>query len=278
MRVEINGNELEVDVQGPPDAPVLIAHHGGPGVSDRTLMTESFRPFADRFRIITFDLRGNGVSGDAPPYSHEQWAADIDGLRQWAGVEQIVMAGHSYGGVMALEYVTRYADRVSALILCDTAADGSWRIDCRAAAVASDRVDLDMDRFDRTFAGKARDDDDLREAFRAILPLYSYVDDRTGLDEMVDSVVVHHRTHNHAFSVNLPGYDVTGQLGSSGCPTLVVGGRDDWITPLAESEKLAAAIPGGELVVFDRSGHSPMSDEPERWREVVGEFLARVRG
>ena len=131
MRITINGNDLEADVQGDPNAPVLIAHHGGPGVSDRTLMTDSFAAVADRFRVITFDMRGNGLSGDNPPYSHEQWAADIDALREWAGVEQIVMAGHSYGGVMALEYVTRYPERVSALVLCDTSADGQWRVNCR---------------------------------------------------------------------------------------------------------------------------------------------------
>jgi proline iminopeptidase len=276
MRISINGNELEAHVQGDPTAPVLIAHHGGPGVSDHTLMTNSFAAFADRFRVITFDLRGNGVSGDNPPYTHEQWAADIDGLREWAGVEQIVMAGHSYGGVMALEYVTRYPERVRALMLCDTAADGAWRVNCRKQAELSDRVTLDMERFDRTFAGQARDDDDLREAFRAILPLYSYVDDRTGLDELVNSVVIHHRTHNFAFSNNLPGYDVTDQLSAISCPTLVVVGREDWITPVSESEKLAAAIPDAQLTIFERSGHSPMSDEPELWRTTIADFLTRA--
>ncbi len=127
MRVTINGAGLEVDVQGDPDAPVLIAHHGGPGIGDRRDLTTSFGAFADRFRVITFDARGSGESEEAGPYTHEQWAADIDSLREWAGVEQFVMAGHSYGGIMALEYVTRYPNRVSALLLVDTGAADTFR-------------------------------------------------------------------------------------------------------------------------------------------------------
>src|SRR6218665_3280591 len=47
-------------------------------------------------------------------------AADIDALREWVGAEQIIMAGGSYGGFMALEYAIRYPERVLALVLRDT--------------------------------------------------------------------------------------------------------------------------------------------------------------
>jgi proline iminopeptidase len=276
MRVKINGADLEVDVQGSPDSPVLIAHHGGPGIGDRHDLTTSFGAFADRFRVITFDARGSGDSEEVEPYTHAQWAADIDGLREWAGVEQFVMAGHSYGGIMALEYVTRYPDRVSALLLVDTGAADTFRENSRKRAAESDRVDLDLEMFDRMWSGQVRDNDDFRDGWRAILPLYTVIEDPELVNKIVESTSYHYQTHNYAFAVNLPDYDVTGQLGSVSCPVLVMVGRHDWVTPVEESEKIAALIPGAELVIFENSGHGPLQEERELWETTVRDFLQRA--
>jgi proline iminopeptidase len=277
MRVTINGAELEVEVQGDPGAPVLIAHHGGPGMGDRSDYTTAFAPFADRFRVITFDARGSGASAEAEPYSHEQWAADIDALREWAGAEQIVMAGHSYGGIMALEYVTRYPDRVSALILIDTAAADTFRENARKRATESDRVSLDMEMFDRMWAGRIRSNEEFAEGWRAIAPLYTATDDPELIDQMANLPhAFHYQTHNYAFAVNLPSYDVRAKLSSITCPVLITVGRHDWITPVEASEEIAALVPGAELVIFENSGHSPIHEEHDLWEGTVRTFLDRA--
>lgn len=277
MRVTINGAELEVEVQGDPDAPVLIAHHGGPGMGDRSDYTTSFAPFSDRFRVITFDARGSGASADVEPYSHEQWAADVDALREWAGVEQIVMAGHSYGGFMALEYLTRYPDRVRAAVLIDTAAADMFRGTARQRATESDRVDLDMEMFDRMFAGQIRDNEEFARGWRAIAPLYTAAEDPELMDQMANLPhAFHYQTHNYAFSTNLPAYDVRPGLGAISCPVLINVGRHDWITPVEASEEMAALIPGAELVIFENSGHSPLHEERKLWEATVRNFLDRA--
>ena len=81
MRVTINGCELNVEVMGPEDGPVLIAHHGGGGIGSLAEPKATFGPLSDRFRVVVFDARGCGHSEGVPPYSHAQWAADVDGLR-----------------------------------------------------------------------------------------------------------------------------------------------------------------------------------------------------
>lgn len=273
MRLLINDNELDVDVQGDPDADVLIALHGGPGVGDRADLTDAFAAFADSYRVITYDARGSGASGDAPPFSHEQWAADVDALRAWAGVEQVVVAGHSYGGMVALEYVTRYPDRVRALILVDTAAADTFKENSRKRAQESDRVELDMELFDRLWTGQVRDDAEFREGWRSMLPLYNVIDDPQLVETIVNRTCYHYQTHNYAFGVNLPNYDLTTKLPTIGCPTLVTVGRYDWITPVAESEKIAAAVPGAQLVVFGNSGHGPLHEERALWVGNVRAFL-----
>jgi pimeloyl-ACP methyl ester carboxylesterase len=64
-------------------------------------------------------------------------------------------------------------------------------------------------------------------------------------------------------------------IGSYGLPTLLTWGRDEKLVPVASGEWLAEPIPG-ELVVFERSGHCPMWEEPERWNQVVGDWISAL--
>lgn len=276
MRLAINGAELDVEVLGEEGAPVLIAHHGAPGLGSRAEPKASFGALADTYRVIVFDARGSGQSSDTPPYSHEQWTTDIDALRSWAGAEKIIMAGGSYGGFLSLEYTLRYPDRVRALVLRDTAAADRFKAQARRRAETTDRTTIDMELFDRSFAGQVRDNDDFRACWRAILPLYDYDYDPAKVDQRADTTIYHYATHNYAFAVNLPGYDVTGKLSQITCPTLITVGRHDWITPVEASQELAANIPGSELVIFEKSGHSPQIEERDAWLSAVRRFLTRA--
>ena len=278
MFVEINGNKLAVEVLGPEDAPVLIAHHGAPGLGSRAEPRASFGALADTFRVVVFDARGSGESEGNPPFTHEQWAADVEGLRQWIGAERIVMAGGSYGGFISMEYAIRYPDRVSALVLRDTSADHENEKAARENALSSTRVDIDVEKLDRINSGTVRDNDDLRDCWREILPLYDHHFDPAKVEERVATTPYRYETHNFAFAVNQPQYDIKAQLPGITCPTLVTVGRDDWITPVASSETNASLIPNARLVVVEKSGHSPQIDERERWLQVVREFLHDALG
>ena len=160
MRLRINDNDLEVEVFGDDNAPVLIAHHGAPGLGSRSEPRATFAPFADTFRVIVFDARGSGVSEGNGPFSHEQWVADVDALREWAGVDRFVMAGGSYGGFISMEYAIRHPERVRALVLRDTSADHENDKAARHNAETSTRVTIDLAKLDRINTGQTRDDSD----------------------------------------------------------------------------------------------------------------------
>lgn len=273
MLLDINGNQLFVRELGAPDAPVLIVHHGAPGLGSHAEPLASFGPFADEYRVIVFDARGSGQSGGNPPFTHEQWAADVDALREWAGAEQIVMAGGSYGGFIAMEYAIRYPDRVRALVLRDTSPDNSNEELARANALATTRVELDLDKFYRIMEGRVTSDEDLRECWAEILPLYDHVYDPAAVAAKVAATPYRYQTHNWAFTENMPHYDLTEQLGAIRCPTLVTVGRGDWITPVACSEKIVSLVPDSRLVIFEESGHSPQIEEAEKFQRVVRSFL-----
>ena len=276
MFVEINNNKLNVEVMGPEDAPLMIVHHGAPGLGSLAEPRASFGPFADEYRVLVFDARGSGQSEGNGPLTHEQWAADVDALREWAGAERFIMAGGSYGGFISMEYAIRHPERLLAMVLRDTSPDNSNEEMARANALASARVELDMGKFTRIMDGTTRDNEDLRECWAEILPLYDHVYDPAAVQRKVDATPYRYETHNWAFTHNMPAYDITGELHKINCATLITVGRDDWITPVACSEKISRLIPGSRLEVFEESGHSPQVEESEKFQRVVREFLAEA--
>ncbi|MBC7518090.1 MAG: alpha/beta hydrolase [Microbacteriaceae bacterium] len=276
MNVIINGCRLNVEVFGPEDGPVLIAHHGGGGIGSLAEPRETFGVLADRFRVIVFDARGCGLSDGIPPYSHQQWAADVDALRIWAGAETVVVAGGSYGGFIALEYAVAYPEHVSAIILRDTAADGSNLELAFENARQQDRVEINWDNFNRYWSGNIRDDADLKACWAELIPLYDYEYDAEKSTAAVEAGFYRHESHNWCFQHNWGSYDLTAQLGSVTAPTLVTVGRLDWITPVSSAETISRLMPNAELVIFEESGHSPQTEEPEKFTAVMREFIDRA--
>jgi proline iminopeptidase len=278
VRVDINGSPLEVEVLGPGGAPVMIVHHGAPGLGSRAEPRTSFGPLADEYRVVVFDARGSGDSGVVPPFTHEQWVADVDALREWVGAARIVVAGGSYGGFIAMEYALAHPHRVRALVLRDTAASNAFDAQARRNALSSARVQLDMELYDRMFSGRCRDDADLEAGWRMLVPLYDHELTPEKVEARLAGTIYHHESHNAAFAENMPRYDLRDRLPGIRCPTLVTVGRDDWITPVAAAEEIARLIPTAQLVVFEHSGHSPQLEEPERFQQVVRDFLREALG
>ncbi len=276
MFVEINDNHLNVEVMGPDEAPVMIVHHGAPGLGSLAEPRTSFGAFSDEYKVVVFDARGSGQSEGKGPLTHEQWAADVEGLRQWVGAERFIMAGGSYGGFISMEYAVRHPQRLLAMVLRDTSADNANEAMARANALSSARVELDLAKFHRIMEGTTRDNADLRECWAEILPLYDHVYDPAVVQRKVEATTYRYETHNWAFTQNMPTYDIKDKLGVIACPTLVTVGRGDWITPVACSDTISSLIPGARLEVFEESGHSPQIEESEKFQRIVREFLAEA--
>lgn len=270
--LQVNGVRLVYDDAG--SGVPFVTLHGGPGMGSRKGDWTTFGPLTDSYRLISYDQRGNGESEGGEPYSHEQFVADLESLRQELNLGKIVLLGGSYGGYIALEYALRHQDNLHALILRDTAANNRYKDTSMARALASD-FPMDKERLERLFAGRVESDDDFRESFAMIQPLYNVARDPAAEAERLAQIPFRYQTHNWAFSRNQADFDITEQLRSVRTPVLVTVGRHDWITPLEASEELAAVLPNSELVVFENSGHSPQLEETDRYLGVVREFLAR---
>jgi proline iminopeptidase len=274
MFVEINGAKLNVEVLGPEEAPVLIGHHGGGGIGSLAEPKGTFGPLSDRFRVIVFDARGCGDSEGIGPYSHAQWAADVDALREWAGADSVVIAGGSYGGQIAMEYALAYPLRVQAMILRDTAADWANVAAARKHAENQDRVAINWENYDRYWSGNIRDDEDLKARWAELIPLYDFHYDPEVSAARVEAGKYRHEAHNWCFQHNAPVFDLKPRLPEIACPTLVTVGRADWVTPVSASETIASLIPNSKLVIFEESGHSPQFEEAGLFQQTMRQFLA----
>jgi proline-specific peptidase len=277
LRVEtINGVKLHVESQG--TGPAILTLHGAPGLGSRHDDVAVWKPIAeDGYQVISYDQRGSGASDLAPPFSHEQLVADAEALRKNLGLGKIVLSGHSYGGFLAQEYALRHPENLAGLILGDTAASSAFQDRSMQRALGSGLPGITPEGLKRLFGGDTHSDEEFRQMYKAILPLYTESPPPPeAIDKEIAAIPFHYQTHNWAFSRNQPAFDLRAQLKKIRVPTLVMVGRKDWITPVEAAEEIARGIAGSRLVIFERSGHGPQHEENEKYLATVREFLSRV--
>lgn len=276
MYTEINGNEIYYEVLGEQNKQAILCFHGAPGMSSHREPKASWGRLADTYKVVVQDQRGSGQSGLKPPFTHRQWVDDAEALRQRLNLGKIVIAGGSYGGYLAQEYALAYPQHTVAVMLRDTGPDHSHAKEAEANALASPRVKgtFDLAKFRRSFDGKTLSDEDMRECYLEIQPLYNVNWDPVQDAERIKHFQWHHATHNYAFAHNLPNFDIKPRLHEVKVPVLITHGRHDWIIPLVAAEDMKRLYPNARLVIFEKSGHSPQVEEVEAWEAAVRQFLA----
>lgn len=278
MEATVNGARLYYETLGDEGAPALVLLHGGPGVGDCRDQVRDYGALQDEYRLLFYDARGSGRSEERPPYTHAQWVDDIDALTRQVGIDRFALLGHSYGGIVAQEYALRSQDRLTHLVLVDTAPSTVENEESIRRALAAGLPGIEEGWLRKLFEGRVGSNEEMREMWELLLPLYFEGPFDPFLPkEMAAQTYFHYETHNYAFSVNNPSYDVRARLGEIRVPTLIICGGNDWITPLSTSQQIAAAIPSSVLEVFEQSGHFPMVEEPEKFISVLQSFLAEGR-
>ena len=257
----------------------LLLMHGGPGEDHWTL--SPLRPCADQFTMVFYDHRCNGRStGDVSSMTWENLVADADALRQALGFDKWAVLGHSFGGMVALEYALRYPQSLSHLILMNTCGDTRWvqqnapeilaKRGYRPAAVQAAR---------RMFSGQLRPG----EVFSAGLRFSTAFYYRPSLLKMAQQMVRGSRmkmrpeTMMYAFSQLFPGWTVMDRLGEIKVPTLVLGGRDDFEFPPEHQAILADRLPNARLEIIERASHLAPIERSAEVIEAIRRFMDGVQ-
>jgi proline iminopeptidase len=163
------------------------------------------------------------------------------------------------------------------LILCCTAPVLDYPEVIRANAEARGTSEQ-VSRVSRILQGEpAPSDSALKETATAIMPLFFKHFDAEQAKAIVENTHFSAAGSNHAFATCIPSYNVLPRLSEITVPTLVLAGRDDWITPPREgAERIHAALPNSEIVIFEDSGHFPFIEEQARFLTIVREFIERL--
>ena len=278
MHIEVNGARLFFDVVGPKlqpvgdnmvERPTLIVLHGGPGF-DHASLRPYFDRFADTHQVIYLDHRGNGRSdGDPAGWTLAQWGDDIAGFCQALGIEKPAVLGQSFGGMVAMSYAARHPEGPSRLILSSTAG----RMELPETYAVMERLGGAEARAIAeafwTEPSAALADDYIK----VCMPLYNPGPPRDGSDRK--RAILRTEVMFHFIAVEQREMDLLTGLAAVRCPTLVLAGGLDPITPPSCAEAIRHALPEGvgELVVFEDAGHGAYRDHPERAEAVLRQFL-----
>lgn len=291
MYAHINGTRIFFDVEGMgwvPDGPILrekpvcFVLHGGPG-GDHTGYKPGLTPLSEHMQLVYIDNRGSGHSDHGPQesYTLENNVADIDALRRHLGLEKVVLHGHSYGGMVAQEYALRYPDHVAGLLLLTTSP--SYEFLHKARKIVEEKGTPEMKEITAVlWEGQFESQEQLNRFYEIMAPMYSVTHNVQPSEEekqrTLDARARSNRSYhalNQGFGGFLKTFDLRDELPNITAPTLIMGARHDWITPVEESVEIAQRIPNSELVIFENSSHSVIKDEYEKYLAAVVSFLKR---
>lgn len=253
--------------------PPVIAVNGGPGLTHAYMeQNDLWERLSEHRRIVFYDQRGNGRSTRvAPnaPQTLEAQVADLEALRMSLRADIIDLVGDSFGGLIVLAYTLAHPSHVRHLIVSD-GLPGWKAIVHPLPDVFPDleaQEDIDSKRTPESQKGQDR-------AFRVHIRECFYSPEKADQYLASFSDLGLNAAVNEQVSAATQNVDLSPQLPNIKTPTLILTGRFDMNVAPVTAWRMAHAIPGARLHIFEHSGHLPSFEEPEDYLKHVAEFLA----
>ncbi len=248
----------EVQGEGPP----LVFVHGLGGTSNvwyaqRAVLSRSCR-------VVTFDLSGSGRSDHSRrTYSIETWADEIAGLMEHLNIEQAIVIGHSMGTVIVQKFATRYPQKTKAIVLAgaliELAPQGKEAFTRRAETAEREGM---IGVADMVLQG-------------ALTP--GTRERNLVLTGMVREMLLANDPPCYAGQCRaLIAASAKADHAQIKCPTLLVVGDHDTVTPLANHRQIAAAVANSRIRIVPNTAHLTMMEMPEMFNVILLEFLATL--
>ena len=285
-RIKVDSASLYARVVGKGRAVIVL--HGGPDFDHSYLLPDLDRLKND-FRLIYYDQRGRGRSAEnvrPDQVSLISELDDLDRVRQHFQLDSMVLLGHSWGSVLALEYALRHPTRVSHLILMNPAPASAADL-AVFRQVYLEKIGADMDRqraIQASAAYQAGNPEAVAARYRIhFKPALARAADyeslmatmhaafiRQGNEGIVKARAVEDRLMLDTWQV--PGYDLIPKLRTLHIPTLVIAGDHDFF-PLEVAAHIAQALPNAQLVTMKNCGHFSYLECPGEVRNAMLGFF-----
>ena len=245
------------------DGPTVLMLHGIGGGHD------AFAPQLEAlgcqgYRAVSWDMPGYGRSAPVEPYTFKALAASCVALIEALKVSQVVLVGHSMGGMVAQEVAVRRPDLVSRLVLAGTSSafgngDGAWQREFVAERTAPLDAGRSMEQLAEVLVpqmigpGASPEGAALAQRCMGAVPAATY---RKALEALVT-------------------FDRRSALERIGVPTLLVAAEFDKSAPPALMRRMAQKIAGSSLVELPRVGHLMPLEAPEAFSDVLLKFIRK---
>jgi len=240
--------------------PVVLIH-GYP--FNRSLWNEQVTALSSSYRVIAPDLRGFGESDAAPgTATMDLMAQDVGLLMDHLEISRAAIGGLSMGGYVALAFYKQFPSRVRAFVLADTRAQADTEEGKQTRAQQAEKA------LNEGMAGIA-------DAMLPKLLTPETVSKRPEVVKRVRDMML--KTKPEGAAAALHGMaereNQRELLTKITAPTLIMVGAEDAITPVADSEKMYAAIPDSRLVVIENAGHVSNLERTEQFNDALLSFL-----
>jgi pimeloyl-ACP methyl ester carboxylesterase len=265
---DIDGVRVHYQEKGS-GAPLILIHGFTSSVYS---WKDVFEPLSKNFRVIAVDLKGFGFTGKPEgDYTRRAQAMLVARLLDHLKIEKAWLCGNSMGGEVALNFARQNPQRVAGLILIDSSgpkvegtsslAPGYLLIPVvgrvlTALALTSDK--LVREGLEKSFYDRSKITDERVAAY------YRPLQTRGG-----QLAALRARTQADQFPIEP-------DLGKISARTLIIWGAEDALIPLAAGHKLNSLIKDSTLLVFEKCGHLPQEEMPERVVEEITRFIKAV--
>lgn len=260
MTINANGIDIHYEIAG--SGPWVTLSHSL--ASDLSMWDAQMAALTPHFKVLRYDTRGHGQSsvprGVDDAYTWEELSGDVLALLDALDIARTHFVGLSMGGMIGQHLTLRSPQRVTGLVLADTAC----RYPVAAAGVWQERI-----RLIREQGLEAQMESTLTRWFTA--PFRASHPD---IMKRIGAVIRSTSPTGYIGCANaLPTMDVTARLAEVSCPTLVIVGAEDGSTPPALAREIAQGIPGARLEIIANAAHLSNIEQAEVFNQLLLEFL-----
>jgi len=271
--VDIGDAELYVETEGEGIPVVLL--HGGPGGTHHYFHPH-FSHASDFAQVIYYDQRGCGLSDYEPGegYTIQQAVNDLENLREALDLEQWVVMGYSYGGLLAQLYATKFPESLAGLVLVSSMVSLNVELEpTRQYDYISEEEQEwmqeinqmpDLTREQRMF-NRYLNGDWKRQFF--------YRPSKERIAEMARYEWVHDSELRHGIIESVYPLELEGDFDHFQVPTLILEGKWDLTWNTDKPEVIQSIHPNAEMVIIDQAGHNPFADQPETFFAELKNFI-----
>ncbi|MDD8018289.1 MAG: alpha/beta fold hydrolase [Bacteroidota bacterium] len=217
-------------------------------------------------RVIAYDVRGHGESEvGTGHYSIEFFVDDLIGLMNQLTIPKAILCGLSMGGYIALRAVERHADRISGLVLCDTRseADPNEARVKRAQAI-KEIQENGMKQYAENYVKNVFAPESLQQKAEAVRMIQSIIERTSPISIYGTLMALASRT------------DTTAALPFITCPTLILVGEKDTLTPPTAAQAMKDKIPNAQLFLIPKAAHMSNVENPEDFNTHLVEFVSKI--